>query len=227
MNVAALRETVARSARRLGYRRSHDLFQSDYLRSLGFTVKTVLDIGVHLGTAPLYEAFDGCLFVLVDPQRGIEAQLRHRPARYVFVNKGLAAAPGRLTLREQEAGKTTFLERTELTAAPTVAEYEVETTTLDALLDSIDFVPPIGIKIDTEGFEMEVLKGLTRHWDAVQFVICEASIRRRFVGSYQMSELVAFMLGHDFMFFNFLNEVEAKPRYYDVLFAPRNSALFD
>ena len=35
-----------------------------------------------------------------------------------------------------------------------------------------------------------VVRGLTRHWDSVQFFICEASIRKRFVDPYQMSELV-------------------------------------
>ena len=225
--MTALRSMLSRQARRLGYRRSPSLFDSDYLKSLDFKAKTIIDVGVHKGTVPLYEAFADRHFVLVDPQRGIEQQLLQKPPRYTFVGKGLAATPGRLVLHEQEAGKTTFLERTELTAAPTVAQYEVETTTLDALLDSRDCEPPVGIKIDTEGYELEVLKGLTRHWDAVEFVICEASIKRRFVGSYQMSELIAYMLGHGFLVFNFLNEVNPQPRYYDVLFVPQASHLFD
>ncbi len=225
--MTVIREILARLASHLGYMRERELFENDYLRSLGFDVKTVIDVGVNRGTKPLYDAFDDCLFVLVDPRREAESFLRDKPGRYVFVNKGLAATAGRRTLREQEAGKTTFLERTALTASPTIAQYEVDTTTLDKLLDSIDCKPPVGIKIDTEGYELEIMKGLTRHWDLVQFVICEASIRRRFVNSYQMSELISFMLQHDFMFFNFLNIVKKRPRYYDVLFVPRTSHLFD
>jgi len=222
-----VRESLGRLAAKVGYRRARGLFDRDYLRSLGFDVHTVIDVGVNHGTRPLYDAFEDCSFVLVDPQRNAETLLRDRPARYVFVNKGLAAVPGRVTLREQDAGKTTFLERTALTASPTVARYEVETITLDALFDTTDLEPPIGIKIDTEGYELEILKGLTRHWDLVRFVICEASVRRRFVNSYQMSELISYMLERDFMFFNFLNEVDQRPRYYDVLFVPRTSHLFD
>jgi FkbM family methyltransferase len=225
--MTVIRETLARLAGRLGYRRAGGLFDRDYLRSLGFDVKTVVDVGVNHGTRPLYNAFDDCQFVLVDPRRGAEALLRDKPARYVFVNKGLAASAGQLTLQEQDAGKTTFLERTALTASPTNARYEVETITFDDLLNSIDCVPPIGIKIDAEGYELEIMKGLTRHWHLVQFIICEASIRRRFEQSYQMSELISYMLEHDFMFFNFLNFVEQRPRYYDVLFLPRTSHLFD
>jgi FkbM family methyltransferase len=223
----AVRDALARLAGRLGYRRACGLFDSEYLRSLAFDVKTIVDVGVNQGTKPLYDAFGDCWFVLVDPRRDAESFLRHKPARYVFVNKGLAATVGRRTLLEQEAGKTTFLERTPLTASPTVAEYEVETTTLDELLDLIDCEPPIGIKIDTEGYELEIMKGLTKHWDRVQFVICEASIRRRFVDSYQMSELMSHMLQHGFMFFNFLNSVNRRPRYYDILLVRKTSHLFD
>jgi hypothetical protein len=71
------------------------------------------------------------------------------------------------------------------------------------------------------------MRGLTRHWENIQFVICEASIRKRFVDSYQVSELVSYMLEHDFMLFNFLNEVDQRPRYYDILFVPKTSRLFE
>lgn len=214
-------------AGRLGIRRSRDLFRSDYLRALNFGVKTVVDVGVHRGTQPLYAAFPDCHFILVDPLPGCESLLRHRPARYVFVNKGLAAEAGRRALHVQEAGKTTFLDRTALTAVPTVASHEVETTTLDMLLGSTGCERPIGIKIDTEGYELEVLKGLRDYWNAVRFIICEASIRRRFVGSYQVSELVAHLWGRGFALFNFLNEPIERPRYYDLLFVPRTSPLLD
>jgi FkbM family methyltransferase len=225
--LSALPESLRLLAGRLGARLSRDLFRRDYLRSLKFDVKTIVDVGVHRGTKPLYEAFPDCLFVLVDPQRDCELMLLHRPARYVVVNSGLAAEAGRRVLFVQGAGKTTFLERTALTAAPTLASYDVDTMTLDMLLGSIAFEPPIGLKIDTEGFELEVLKGLDEYLSSVQFIICEASIRRRFVGSYQISELVAYLWRQGFVLFNFLNGPVERPRYYDLLFVPRTSPLLD
>jgi FkbM family methyltransferase len=222
-----LRESLKRVANRLHGLQTRGLFESGYLKSLGFGARTIIDIGVHKGTRPLYDAFNECSFILIDPLRGIESLLEHKPARYSFINKGLAATAGTLLLHEQEAGKTTFLERTALTASPTVAQYEVETTTLDQVLDSIHFDPPIGIKIDTEGYELEVLKGLTRYWNVVEFIICEASIRRRFKASYQMSELVSYMAERGFLLFNFLNPVEPRPRYYDILFIHETNSLFD
>jgi FkbM family methyltransferase len=211
----------------LGFSRARRRFESTYLRSLGLEVATILDIGVGHGTKPLYDAFEDCFFVLVDPQRRAESLLVHKPRRYAFINKGLASSAGPRLLREQAGGKTTFLERTRLTSSPILAQYEADTTTLDELLSGISFTPPIGIKIDTEGYELEILQGLHKYWASVQFVICEASIRRRFVNSYQISDLICYMKDHDFFLFNFLNLPNERPRYYDILFLRGTNALFD
>ena len=221
-----LRSPLGKLARVCGYRNPFDLFQRNYLQSLCFDVSTIVDVGVDHGTKELYGAFENCFFVLVDPRRNAPSLLRYKPARYTYVNKALGAENGRLLLREQEEGKTSLLERTKLTASPILAEYDVEVTTLDTLLELIKFEGPIGIKLDTEGYEIEIMKGLEKFNNITRFVICEASIRERFIGSYQFSELIEFMLKRDFLFFNFLNPTNRRPMYYDVIFLPRTSDLF-
>jgi hypothetical protein len=74
---------------------------------------------------------------LVDPRHEADFLLRDKPRQCVFVNKALAATPRRLTICEQEGGKTTLLERTPLTAAPVTAQYDVDAITLDDLLESV------------------------------------------------------------------------------------------
>jgi hypothetical protein len=54
----SFRSTLARLAKQLGLRRAGGLFESEYLRSLGFDVRTVIDVGVDRGTKPLYDAFN-------------------------------------------------------------------------------------------------------------------------------------------------------------------------
>jgi hypothetical protein len=83
----AFRATFARLAKQFGLRRAGGLFESEYLRSLGFDVRTVIDVGVDRGTKPLYDAFNDCLFVLVDPRHEAEAMLRDKPGRYVFIKR--------------------------------------------------------------------------------------------------------------------------------------------
>lgn len=226
-DLLGMRKPLRRLARMLGHRNRFDLFNSGYLQSLGFKVDTIVDAGVDYGTIPLYQAFEHALFVLVDPHRDASKMLQSKPARYKYVNKALGAAPGRLLLKEQDEGRTSLLGRTPLTASRIQAEYEVEVTTLDLLLDEVADVGQVGIKLDAEGYELEIMKGLDKYRDAVQFVICEMNVRKRFIGSYQFSELIAFMLERNLLFFNFLNPTARHPLFYDVIFVQRNSHLLD
>jgi FkbM family methyltransferase len=220
------RKPLGHLARMFGYRNRFDLFRSEYLKSLGFQVDTIVDAGVDYGTIPLYRAYADALFVLVDPRRDAPAMLQMKPGRYQYVNKALGASPGHLTFREQEEGKSSLLERTALTRSRVQAEYDVEVTTIDLLLDQIPRPGAIGIKLDTEGYELEIMKGVRKYKEAIEFVICEASIKKRFVGSYQFSELVAYMLEQDLLLFNFLNPPQPQPFFYDVIFVRRDSDLF-
>ncbi len=198
------------------------------LIALARTPDAVIDVGVHRGTPWLYEAFAGVPFVLVDPQESADAELASKPDDYVFVNKALGRAPGRLTLSEQ-GPMSTFMTRTPLTRVPTKRQYEVEVTTLDAVIaEHLPWARRIGLKIDTEGFELEVLGGLAAHLDRIDFVVSEASVLNRFEGSYNFSELVCAFWEKGFRFYNLLNETRRRPpRVYDCIFLRANDPAFD
>jgi FkbM family methyltransferase len=197
-------------------------------RSLGRKVDGVVDVGVRRGTPWLYEVFPDARFVLVDPQEGGEALLTARPADFVFVNKALGRAPGRRTINEQGA-MSTFLERTTLTSVRTRKRYEAEIVTLDAVIaQHLPAARSIGLKIDTEGFELEVLAGLGAAASRVDFIVSEASVLNRFENSYNFSELIAELWKMDFRFYNILNPPYPKaPRCYDCLFFRKDDPAFD
>lgn len=187
---------------------------------------TIIDIGVFAGTEELYSAFADRNFVLVDPIRNGENLLRCAPERYLFVNKALGRETGSVTLKAMGL-KTTINDRTALSAGPIRAEYEVEVITLDQLIDAHVPSGSIGMKIDTEGYELEVVRGLQRNRDRVSFIICETSIRRRFVDGYMFSDLIAAMKEAGFEFYNFMNHRLRTPRLYDLLFLKSDHHLFD
>lgn len=201
------------------------LFTPRYLRRIDPGVASVIDVGVNHGTPALYRAFARLPFLLVDPQEGADARLHSRPRDYRFANVAVGAAPGTLAIFE-EGGRSTALERTRLTKARETEAYQAPMTTLDLLIDEHALPGPIGLKIDTEGFEIEVLKGLQRHATDVGFVICEASIRRRFVGGYAAAELIGVLRSKGFDLFNFLNPPKDKPNFYDLLFLRSDNPLF-
>jgi FkbM family methyltransferase len=206
--------------------RSPSLFQAPYLAELGLMADIIIDAGVRTGTPQLYRAFPERLFVLVDPQRGGEALLDLRPDHYRFVNKALGARQGHALLSD-EGAKSSLCERTPLTSSGAAASYEVEVTTLDDLLDDLPAAGQVGLKLDTEGYEIEIMAGLDRHLDRVEFVICEASIRKRFINGYHFSDLVALMRDKGLFFYNVLSRPQRHPLFYDVLFLKAGHSLFN
>ena len=201
------------------------LFNPRYLRKIDPGVASVIDVGVNHGTPALYRAFARLPFLLVDPQEGADARLKSRPRNYRFANVAVGAAPGTLAIHE-EGGRSTALERTSLTRARETETYQAPLTTLDLLIDAHALPGPIGLKIDTEGYELEVLKGLERHAADIGFVICECSIRRRFVGGYAAADLIGLLKAMGFDLFNLLNPPKEKPTFYDLLFLRSDHPLF-
>ncbi len=188
----------------------------------------IFDVGVRSGTPELYRCFKETPFVLVDPQKGGEALLQSKPKHYQFIPVGLGAEPGRLVLREQ-SGKSTFLERTELTKTETLERHEVEITTLDALIEQYAPEGSIGIKVDVEGFEMEVFRGLSASSaQRVDFIIVEASVKNRFEGGYHCIELLSLLGEKGFRFYNILNPVKGKARLFvDFMLLRHDDPAFD
>ncbi len=202
-----------------------------YRRHLANCVDTIIDVGVCNGTPDLYEAFPNKDFILIEPQVDGESRLRSKPRKYKFLQIGLGAEQSTLTLNLMHA-RSSFLERTEMTKTQTMRDSESQTVevpvdTLDNVIKTENIVGNIGLKIDTEGFELEVIKGLNEMAGRVQFVICEASIRKRFVESYLFSDLVVELHARGFYFYNFLHELVPYPRFYDAIFLRRDNPLFD
>ena len=98
---------------------------------------------------------------------------------------------------------------------------------LDEILLENNHAAPFGIKIDAEGFEMEVLKGAGHVILMASFVIIEVSVKRRFALNYKFSEVVNFMASRNFELLDVLNAGAAEPNFLDCLFVPYSSSRLD
>ena len=85
------------------------------------------------------------------------------------------------------------------------------------------------IKIDTEGNELNVLRGASSTLRSTDFVILEVSIAERFKNSYQFEDLVSIMGDNGFSLFSILSishpENEIRPRFLNVVFSRKISNI--
>lgn len=217
-------------AKEVGYFKSYDHYE--VVQALRKKPDVVIDVGVDYGTPWLYDLYPDSKFILIDPQKNAENRLKQKPENYIFVNKALGAEKGKLELiQKRNNAKSTLLHGTPLVSAKKRAQitdrYEVDVTTLDSVIDDLKIQGEIGLKIDTEGYELEVIKGLDKHKDKVSFIMAEVSVRDRFYNSYNFSELVSEFYMRGFRFYNIANPTSLKaPKFYDCVFLRHDDDLF-
>lgn len=201
------------------------------LRLLG-DPKTIIDIGVGYGTGSLYRSFPNTKIVLVEALQEYKERLQEICKQYDAVYYLTAASDrtGTLTMhvdpdfiQRSSAHQRTALTRTE----SKLVIREVPSVRMDEIMG--EYEPPYGIKVDTEGGEMVVLKGCTGILDQTMFLILEASVARRFKRGYAFHELVVFLAEYDFYLFDILHVTYKKNQpgvsFVDAVFV--NSKYYD
>ncbi len=147
------------------------------------------DIGAHVGNRIRTFRRLGARVVAVEPQPDFAAVLRllyGRDASVALERCGVGAQPGRLDLRLSTRTPTvsTFAESwiddvqadTRFQRVRWDASVPVSLTTLDELIDR--YGEPQFCKIDVEGFEPEVLRGLSRPLPACSFEYIPVAVDR-------------------------------------------------
>jgi FkbM family methyltransferase len=142
---------------------------------------TVFDIGAHLGDRSAAFAGLGARVIAVEPQAFPQRYLRWRLGRsseHVVLGEALAAQPGTAVLAMSDRHPTLATlsnqwrsqmgqDNPGFSHVAWQREIEVAVTTLDALIER--YGQPAFCKIDVEGFEAEVLEGLSQPLPALSF----------------------------------------------------------
>lgn len=187
-------------------------WKPERIRKPGLAPATVIDVGAGAGTPTLYQAFPESYHVLVEPLKEFQHDLRRVVAAYrgEHVMSAVGSEQGSTTIHVEREGLmlSSILERSS-SGDSKVEEREIPITTLDELRHRLDWKPPFGLKIDTEGFEHHVIAGAAELLTETEFVIAEISMRpKRFDENYSFAEFIALMDEHGF-------------RLCDILDAPR------
>ena len=205
-------------------------FTARYLRHFQFAARTIFDVGVYRGTPALYKLFAGRRLVLIDPlpeaQENVRALSPGLAFDFITAALGAAEASAELKIAKNRA-KSAIPERTPLTAEEIAERRRVWVTTLDRIVAAEAYPEPFGLKLDTEGYELEILRGAEEALRKTEFIITEVSIKKRFVGGYRFSELIAFLGQRGFELIDILNFHGGTARYYDCLFLRHDHPMFE
>lgn len=203
-------------------------FSASYLKSYNFQARTIVDVGVYAGTEPLYSAFPDCQFVLVDPLPGCEEQTRKvfpsLNMDFFACAAGAASGVSEFLIHTDVKWFSGFIPRMDDKAGSKGLPVKIER--LDNILSAQKYARPFGVKIDVEGFELQVLDGLGELTSEVEFFIIESQIKCIFEKNDRFSDLVIKMRESGFELADILNILGQQPVALDCLFLRRDDVRF-
>jgi hypothetical protein len=155
------------------------------LRRFGFAPKHALDVGAYFGdwTRTCLEVFPEVAVTCVEPQTWCQNQLIGLLGR---IEKD------RSPFQDQGSGSSVLL--TSDTAAQSKAM-----TTIDALIKKGECEPPELLKLDVQGYEIEVLEGWTLGFECCQVIECELSLIPIVQGAPVLHEVVGYLYERGFV----------------------------
>ena len=190
-------------------------------------IDTLIDIGVGInGTETLYNCFKNAELILIDPLDEVKN----------YVNK--LSQKRKVTFFQTALGREDNIEKNiNIQRDPNISSFldfgqiiehsnniirikKLKIQKLDTILKDMQKLGRIGIKIDVEGFELDVILGATETFKNTKFVIAE--VRHNYEslkGVYKLHEFMNIMSKNNFTLTKILS---AKPLIADLCFQPNN-----
>ncbi|MCE9523358.1 MAG: FkbM family methyltransferase, partial [Alphaproteobacteria bacterium] len=147
------------------------------LRLQGYTPRTLLDVGAHVGafSQQFLAVYPDCVPTLIEPNPFCQESLSKLPFERHEVAASHEAGRAELFLTKewlQSTGSSLYRENTSFFRDDVVVKHEVEKVRLDDLFcgRKFDFV-----KIDTQGSELDVLRGGEKILQQADYILVEVS----------------------------------------------------
>ena len=205
-----IRSVIRRGLRAVGLSKIHHPAITDFIRHEG--IRTVFDVGANVGHygVELREGGYRGRIISFEPAAKAFAALSARSLRdrrWDAFQLGIGDQAGELSLTVTEADVfSSFKPPTDYTANKFVGAREahrelVPVVRLDKFVaerPSVTSETPLYLKIDTQGFEREVLAGTGALLSTFRAVQLELPLRKLYQGQQDWREIVGFMAGRGF-----------------------------
>jgi len=175
------------------------------LRKNGFIPRTIIDIGAHRGewSKQVSRIFPKARLYLIeaDPTQNstlteVARELEGSTA-YIQALVGADSATD-VPYFLMGSGSSVLSEKTTFPRT----RIALPMTTVDALLGAVDLTPAIFMKLDVQGYELEVLRGSSNTLRHVEVVLMEVSLLEYNEGAPLLAEVVLFMKSIRFVAFD-------------------------
>ena len=180
----------------------------------------IIDVGVAKGTDFLLKEFPKAKFFFIEPNplffNFIENTLVKKYNSKLFkIAAGNENGPKKLL---SSGGFSSFYERQDYKVKEKI---EVNISKLDEILKNESLNGKNLLKIDTEGFELEVLKGATKILESISYLVLELRIEN--INTYNPSEIISFLYNKNFIFYKIIKISYTKNgiSYMDVIFVKK------
>jgi len=184
----------------------------EYCRWLGFRPQSIVDVGANRGewSRMAADVFPDAEFLLVEPQREMAEPLatltRSSPRfRLAAVAAGAEDGEGIQTIWDDLEGSS-FLPPVDPDALTRGGQRRTPIRRLDGLLAEWGRVPDL-VKLDVEGFELEVLAGAPSIFGTTELLVLETSLYRFHEGQPLLREIVDFLAGRGYEMFDLAGRV--------------------
>lgn len=203
-----------------------------YLKDWGFCPNAVIDIGAYHGkwTGMFKDIFPNSKVLMIEGQM-LKAPVLKKVCNHftedVFFEIALLGANDgeKVNFVEMETGSSVLEE-----SSPYNRRYvEKELITLDSLLLSYPAFKKLDfLKLDVQGYELNVLKGASKLLAQTEFVLMETSLIQVNNGCPLISDVMAFMTESNFRLLDFCSQIRRKDGglwQTDLLFIKNTSAF--
>ncbi len=186
----------------------------EVLRSLGWQPKRCIDIGAYHGewATTFLALFPESEILMIEGQPGKQETLAsvsaEHPDHLQFAIALLGATDdAEVEFIEMETGSSIFEEDSPFPRRKTRARLK----RLDSLIEAHpDFRASQMLKLDTQGYELEILRGAETILENAEMVLLEASFLPINRGAPRVEDVIHFMTSHGFRLFDFCSQSRRK-----------------
>jgi len=171
----------------------------------GLNPKTIIDVGVAEGTQDLYRSFPNARHLLIEPLEEYRPHLESivsglKDASYIIAAATNKSGNAVINVHPDLVGSSLYLENEDSDVNGT--RRTVPALTLDQICHDHKAEGPYLLKIDTQGAELDVLRGASTILHYTDFIILEVCLLGFFDGGPQFYDCITFLKDRGFVVYD-------------------------